>query len=89
MKRKTHCKKKQNRLARIMRNNGKPAVSEAFRTLNNSPTKNFDDVMSRNDRGQDVTYASKRDCFSKSPVDFNTLNVTESNKISLKPIIPV
>jgi hypothetical protein len=44
-----HCKKKQFRLNRMMKNIANPAESEAFRTMSYSPLKSFNDAtLSRN-----------------------------------------
>ena len=91
-RKRNHCKRKKDKLARVMRNNANGIVSDNFRTMNNSPIKlNDGEAFSRYDiRSTNMSpLNNRREFLSKSPVDMNTLNVTTRNNLSLLPIQPV
>lgn len=75
-RKRNNCKRKQNKLARLMRNNGNFVQSDAFRTMNNSPMRNLEDSTNN----QQLEYSlNKRECFSKSPIgSVNTIDVNRN-----------
>ena len=91
-KQKRHWKKKQFRLNRIMRNVQNATESEAFRTMSYSPLKSFNDSSPVKNQNQvlnrEDSIIEKREWFSKSPWDFNSI-CGDENKGFLKPTQPM
>ena len=77
----------------MMRNIANPAESEAFRTMSYSPLKSFNDPTicwsPPEQINREDSIVEKREWFSKSPWDFNSIGADESQRSYLRPIQPM